>query len=326
MTMENQFANEHGAETRAERETQAETAATHVIAGLSKQHDALSADYKAAQQTLRLIRRANTRVLCSLRSEIAVLVHAAAKDLAAERRARQRAAAIRDALADSDARTAALADDLRRARAGVSSAAPDHDDDHPDAAAAAVLPARRAELAALKDTLRGAEKAAAKAVGMMAKAVTVASAEKSALSKILEDRQKELRAMEAVVLKLSTVELARVEALIDSAWAKQSLTKEESDKAARAREAQLVEKRNALEAVRIACEEIHARREDLVRTINETRMKNDKICEELMLMEDETLKSDLAKQVGGKLKRRTKFRHPIDESFPISLWFSDDEQ
>ncbi|KAI9350741.1 hypothetical protein BDR26DRAFT_851418 [Obelidium mucronatum] len=244
-----------------------------IISELTKDLESLQAHYKASQANLRRIRREYTRAACNLKSEIELAENHITKDISIEHKTRQKFQTLQDCISDTESKINLAMSEIK----SISTTK--------IAIQETELKPRQQEISSLKETLKGVEKSYNKLTSQMAKTTTISLAEVTALRKILEDSQKELRVADAEVLNLKSTELMRVESQVDTAWSRQTEMKERSEQHLKQRQATIDELKAALEKLRAQCE-------NLEKMIKEKRSRNDKICEELMIYEDNLLKAD----------------------------------
>ncbi|KAJ3028183.1 UNVERIFIED_CONTAM: hypothetical protein HDU68_002268 [Siphonaria sp. JEL0065] len=283
-----------------------------IISELTKDLDTLQTHYKSSQTNLRRLRREYTRSTCNLKSEIEMAEGNITKDIATEYKTKQKFQSIQESISATEIKINKALSEIKMINAAQNSVKETE------------VKCRQNVVNSLKDALKIAEKGYTKSTSQMAKITTVTVAEITALQKILEDGQKELKSAEIEILNLKSNELMEIESQVDSAWCKQTEIKEISDQQERLREVELDEKKAVLDKIRLQCESVHAKNTELEQIIKEKRISNDKICEELMLCEDKLLKSD---QGDAKLlKKQQRLADDPDEVFwnPQSLLDDDD--
>ncbi|TPX73986.1 hypothetical protein CcCBS67573_g04730 [Chytriomyces confervae] len=272
------------------------------IASLREELDTLQTKYKAAQANMKRIRRDQTRSTCSLKAEIEASQNNITKDISLEHKTKQRLQSIQDFITSNEVW---IQDHAHQVKDIEMHTAKNRDGE---------LKRVNAEIQRLRETLKATEKTSSRISSQLSKAVTVASAEMSALIKIQEEVQKELKQMDGGIESLKRAELSRVEAQIEQAWNKQQEVREIAEQRVKERERALDEKRNALRVLRLACEQMHSKNADVEANIKEKRAKNDVICEELMTLEDNSLKAEDAFEMNGR-------SHKMSERGDLTQWY-----
>ncbi|KAJ3069437.1 hypothetical protein HDU98_007481 [Podochytrium sp. JEL0797] len=260
------------------------SANTIVLLELRKELEAIQSDYKSGQCDLRRLRREYTRADCNIKSEIELWESSIAKGVVMDHKIKQKFQTIQESIGATEMRVRISLDEVKSIT------------DLQNSMKNGELKTYQLELGSLKEALKTAEKAYSKATSLVTKTTTVTLAEMSALQKILEDGQKELKAADLEILSLRSGELTRIDSQVDCAWSKQAELKEASEHKYRLLEAEIDERKADLDTVRQLCEEIHSKNTGLEKSIADKRARNDQICEELMRQED-----SLSKPAGRRL-------------------------
>ncbi|KAI8611751.1 hypothetical protein BC830DRAFT_634248 [Chytriomyces sp. MP71] len=241
---------------------------------LKKELHYLQNEYKSGLANLKKLKRDFTRVSYNVKSEIDACQHNLIKDVSIEHKTKQRFQMIQDFLQANETWIKSIGDERFET---VAEAKKLKDGE---------LRALTNEIHRLRETIKNSEKNYSKQTSHMAKSITVASAEISALLKIHDEGQKELKLVDGDLSSLKNIELSRIECKIDNAWSKQSEIRENIEQIVKDRERIIVEKKHSLKSLRLTCESLHTKNNDFGQLLKEKRVKNDRLCEELMKFED----------------------------------------
>ncbi|ORY41876.1 hypothetical protein BCR33DRAFT_326667 [Rhizoclosmatium globosum] len=232
-----------------------------MMSELKKDLEELQTQYKISQSNLRRLRREYTRATCNLKSDIEAHENNMVKDLAMEHKTRHKFQTIQEAIGSTEHQINEAMQEIKSIQTMQATIKQTE------------IKTKFDEVNSLKDTLKLTEKANSKANSQIAKTITISSAEITALLKILEEGQKELKAAEIGIESLKVTELMAIESLVDQAWSKQSEMKESSDSRFRLITKVHEEKKASLEKIRQQCETIHSK----MQSWNESFAKSEQV-------------------------------------------------